>query len=325
MNELTKTEKRILEHDPVSAATKALQRSRYKENTIRAYRASLAAFSAWLVNEGREISDSSIADYLADLFHGNPAKGIKPKAVITIEQVLKSVRVAYAEADLDCPIGKQTRMTIQGIRKDENRHKRDCGRGQVQGIGWSQADTVAAVAANGGGSLSGLRDAALVALASDCLLRVSEAVAVKVSAIEIQEDGSGVLTVPPFKQDDEERALYIGAATMGRLSAWTKAADITDGYLFRRIRRGGHIQDNAMTDRAAREIIRKRAADAGIEGRVSGHSLRVGAAQSLAAAGAGLVEMQQAGRWQSPSMPARYARNQLASRGAVAKLRHSKS
>ena len=44
---------------------------------------------------------------------------------------------------------------------------------------------------------------------------------------------------------------------------------------------------------------------AGVEGRVSGHSLRVGGAlQSLAAAGASIVEMQTAGRWQqSPSMP----------------------
>ena len=37
----------------------------------------------------------------------------------------------------------------------------------------------------------------------------------------------------------------------------------------------------------------------GIEGRVSGHSLRVGRAQSLAAGGASLVELQTAGRWQS--------------------------
>ena len=70
-------------------------------------------------------------------------------------------------------------------------------------------------------------------------------------------------------------------------------------------------------------IIAKRAADAGVEnGRVSGHSLRVGAAQSLAAAGAGIVEMQVAGRWKSERQPGRYARNQLAGRGAVARLRY---
>ena len=47
-------------------------------------------------------------------------------------------------------------------------------------------------------------------------------------------------------------------------------------------------------------------------GRVSGHSLRVGSAQSLAAAGAGLVELQEAGDWQAPTMPAHYARHQFA-------------
>ena len=34
---------------------------------------------------------------------------------------------------------------------------------------------------------------------------------------------------------------------------------------------------------------------------------------------AGLTELQVAGRWQSATMPALYARNQLAGRGAVAK------
>ena len=43
--------------------------------------------------------------------------------------------------------------------------------------------------------------------------------------------------------------------------------------------------------------------------------------QSLAVAGAGLVELQQAGRWDNPSMPAHYARGQIAARGAVARLR----
>ena len=41
----------------------------------------------------------------------------------------------------------------------------------------------------------------------------------------------------------------------------------------------------------------------------------------LSAAGASVVEMQTAGRWQSPPCPAGYARGQLAARGAVAKLR----
>lgn len=77
---------------------------------------------------------------------------------------------------------------------------------------------------------------------------------------------------------------------------------------------------SALSALSVRRIIQARAEAAAVEGRVSGHSLRVGAAQSLAQAGASLVEMQQAGRWESPSMPGHYARAELVSRGAVARL-----
>lgn len=73
--------------------------------------------------------------------------------------------------------------------------------------------------------------------------------------------------------------------------------------------------------RGIRAVVKRRAAQAGISRRVSGHSLRVGAAQSLAERNLSVAEMQREGRWKSPSMPAYYVRNQEASRGAVARLR----
>ena len=75
-----------------------------------------------------------------------------------------------------------------------------------------------------------------------------------------------------------------------------------------------------LTVRSLRRIIQARAA--GIEGRVSGHSLQVGSAQSLAARGTSLVEMQRDGGWKSPEMPGLYTRNQTARRGATARLRY---
>ena len=47
----------------------------------------------------------------------------------------------------------------------------------------------------------------------------------------------------------------------------------------------------------ARNAIKRWAAEAGVEGFISGHSLRVGSAVSLAQAGASVVDMQTAGRW----------------------------
>ena len=122
-------------------------------------------------------------------------------------------------------------------------------------------------------------------------------------------------------QEGEGSVLYLGARTVERVRAYLVVAAIDAGPLFQRLDKAGHPRSR-LSARSIRSIVQRRAADAGIEGRVSGHSLRVGSAQSLAQAGASVVELQTAGRWQSPSMPGRYARGPLAARGAVAKFRY---
>ena len=156
------------------------------------------------------------------------------------------------------------------------------------------------------------------------MLRVSEVAALDVDDVRIEDDGTGRLTVRHSKTDQEGAGavLFLGAATVARIEAWQACAGVRGGALFRRVRRGGWPQNERISARAIRTVIAKRAADTGIEGRVSGHSLRVGSAQSLAAAGTGLVELQTAGRWASHAMPARYSRGQSAARGAVARLRY---
>ena len=89
----------------------------------------------------------------------------------------------------------------------------------------------AGVAANGGRSLAGLRDAALIQVMSDALFRISEAAALNVADVQRQADGSGTVTVRSSKTDQEGRGhiRYLGAPTMQRLSAWLSAAGITTG------------------------------------------------------------------------------------------------
>nr|MBC8238967.1 tyrosine-type recombinase/integrase [Alphaproteobacteria bacterium] len=65
-------------------------------------------------------------------------------------------------------------------------------------------------------------------------------------------------------------------------------------------------------------IIAKMAKRAEIDAELTGHSLRVGVAQDLTAAGFELSGIMQAGRWKSPEMPARYSARLSAKRGAVA-------
>lgn len=59
------------------------------------------------------------------------------------------------------------------------------------------------------------------------------------------------------------------------LHAWLQAAQIAQGPIFRRIRKGGHVAE-PLTPAAVRNIVKQRCALAGVEGDFSAHSLRSG-------------------------------------------------
>ena len=70
------------------------------------------------------------------------------------------------------------------------REGRNRGRGQVAGVGWAQAEAVAARAADSG-NLQGFRDAAIILVMSDTLARISEVVALQCSDVEPETTTSG--------------------------------------------------------------------------------------------------------------------------------------
>lgn len=106
------------------------------------------------------------------------------------------------------------------------------------------------------------------------------------------------LLVRSSKTDQEGlgETLYVCSQTRRLVNRYKKKAGIERGALFRKVRRGDNIQSNQPTARSARYIIKRQASNAGVEGFISGHSLRVGSAVSLAQAGASVVDMQVAGR-----------------------------
>ena len=105
---------------------------------------------------------------------------------------------------------------------------------------------------------------------------------------------------------------------------YCEKANITQGALFRRIVRGDHIQESRLTVNGARNAIKEWASVAGVEGFISGHSLRVGSAVSLAQAGASVVEMQVDGRWKDSRMPSHYASAEIAQNSATARIEYGK-
>ena len=287
--------------------TASLIKASIAENTLKAYQCALHALETWL--SGRTLSDALLANYITTLHEAS-------KSPATIGQVVAAVKWQLkhqSQETINFPI---TQATLAGIRREG----KDRGRGQVDGLIWQDVERVC-VYAETEGTLAGLRDAAMIRLMSDCLLRISEVVAVNVGDLK-----ETTLTVRASKSDQEGtgESLYVCDATRQVLEQYRERAGITRGAVFRHIRRGDHIQSTRLTPHAARRIIQKRAQAAGVEGFISGHSLRVGSAVSLAQAGATVVDMQVAGRWKSSQMPAHYAKAVLAERGAIARFKDGK-
>lgn len=296
--------------DTVSKETAGLIIASVSSNTLRAYRNTVKRLEQWL--NGRVLTDALLADYITDLFHD---EGKSPSA---IGQVVSAVSWRAKHADVPSVVGAITQTTLAGIRREG----RERGRGQVDGISWAEVDRVCAYC-EADKSVAGLRDASLIRLMSDCLLRVSEAVAVDIEDINIDKN---TLTVRSSKTDQtgDGRTLFVGDVTLDLVQRYQESGNLTEGALFRRMVKGDRLSVHRLTDRSARQIIKDRARAVGLTGFISGHSLRVGAAESLAQGGATLVEMQAAGRWADPKMPAHYARKEIAAQGAVARLRYGK-
>ena len=287
--------------------TASLIKASIAENTLKAYQRALQSLTVWL--SGRTLSDELLASYITQLYETG-------KSPATIGQVVAAVKWQLkhqSQESVNFPI---TQATLAGIR----RAGKDRGRGQVDGLIWQDVERVC-IYAETEGTLAGLRDAAMIRLMSDCLLRISEIVAVNVGDFK-----GSTLTLQSSKTDQEGtgETLYVCEKTRELLKQYREQAEIGRGAVFRHIRRGGHVQSDRLTTVSARRIIQKRAQVACVEGFISGHSLRVGSAVSLAQAGATVVDMQVAGRWKSSQMPAHYAKAELAERGAIARFKDGK-
>lgn len=276
-------------------------------NTQRVYRHSIEKLEAW--RGERTMDDGLLAEYITHLH-------VQGKAPTTISQVVAAVKWYATHRGEQTIPGTITEQTLAGIRREGKGR----GRGQVDGLSWQDVEKICVVTESTK-TLSGLRDAAMMRLMSDCLLRVGEVVSVNVEDLK-----KGVLMIYQSKTDQEGSGdiLYVGKPTLQAIERYSEQGGIENGALFRRVRFHQHIGKERLSAIGARLAIKARAAAAGVEGFISGHSLRVGSAVSLAQAGASVVEMQVAGRWKSPQMPAHYAKAELAAQGAIARFKYKK-
>jgi site-specific recombinase XerD len=175
------------------------------------------------------------------------------------------------------------------------------GRAQKQAAPFKREHVAIALRPRTRLSLRDLRQRAIVAVAYDTLARASELVRMQVREITPAANGAATILIARAKNDPDGVGSdrYLHTDTMNHVRAWLLAAGLVDGPLFRAVLKGGVVGGPLHVceiSRALRELAPKSA------GRVSGHSLRIGACQDMAAAGIELLEIQQAGGWASPPL-----------------------
>ena len=89
----------------------------------------------------------------------------------------------------------------------------------MDGLRWEQADRVVSQALEAADGAS-LRDAPRVAVMSDALLRISEAVALDVADIEAEASNTVSIKRSETDQEGEGQALYIRPQTVRRGRSW---------------------------------------------------------------------------------------------------------
>ena len=298
----------------IDLAVRRLPQTAFAPKTRKVYAGVLRALSEWL--EGRPATDALLARYLGVLFD----RGRAPPSAVHLVAAVHYAAKECARAGLRSPdpVGPATTERLERFRRDGAER----GTGQVRGISWKEAEAMCR-RAEAPDNLAGKRDAAIISVASDALLRVSEVSGLRVDDVTFLPDGTARIRIRRSKTDQRGcgAVQYSCVRTADRLRRWMSAGRIGLGALFRAVDRWGRVSGRGLGPDSVRAGIKRRAKEAGIQGRVSGHSLRIGSAQELAERGASLAELQKEGRWKDPSMPALYIRNQEASRGAVARLR----
>ena len=160
-------------------------------------------------------------------------------------------------------------------------------------------------------ALQGLRDAALISVGYDTLCRSSELALMEVDHVRFEEDGVATIFVPRSKSDvaGDGRTAYLSPDTALVLSRWLGASGLRSGPLFRAL----HLNrpyDGVLATSSIRRLIKRATRRAGLDDSIarelSGHSMRIGAAQDMMVAGFDALAIMQAGGWKSANVVLRY-------------------
>ncbi len=159
-------------------------------------------------------------------------------------------------------------------------------------------------------NLRGKRDRALLMLAYETMRRRSELASLLISDMRKTKNGAAIL-LRKSKTDQERLGtwLQISEKTYALTMQWVNSAKITDSKILRGLKINDKVT-NGLTGAQIGRIFKRLATKAGIDSssvkNISGHSIRIGAAQDLLLSGATLPQIMAKGGWKKVDTVIRY-------------------
>jgi len=294
-------------------ATKLLQETiikiegAYAPSTIRAYRADFTDFIHFCGDRNANALPAEpnlVVQFICQLTGCSRSSASIRRALCGLSAIHKLNRFDDATKDPD-------------VALEMRRMHRKLGRSSHQ-AGSINADTLDKLLLATDDSIRGIRDRALLLVAYDTLCRRSELVSLQVKDIKVNiknsiETSSILLRKSKTDQDSTGKWLHLSQRAHPALMDWMNHLHEGQEYLMVGIDRGGRISHSSLNSGQVNRIYKRIARDAGldelvIEG-ISGHSMRVGAAQDLLNSGASMPIIMQRGRWSKTDTVMRYVEN----------------
>lgn len=276
----------------------------YAPATIRAYRANFERFIDYCDHEhviALPGNEEDVANYIKHLVQENLKSA--------------SIRIAIASISAINRLNQYPDPTAHpSVKLEMRRMHRSLGRESKQAavINHNLLNKMLEVTDK---SLKGLRDRALLMTSYDTMCRRSEVVSLCLEdAIIDRENKTFKIKLRKSKTDQYGmgRWLYLSEATQQAILNWINSSNISNGMLFRGITRGNNITkklSSAQINRIYKQIVSKTNIDTATLRNISGHSMRIGAAQDLLISGASLPMIMQRGRWSKADTVMRYVEN----------------
>jgi integrase/recombinase XerD len=252
-------------------------------NTLDAYRTDLLQFGAFLAERGigaTDVKRADVSDFLADLATGSTdAEGNErlPCSPATISRKTACLRSFYRHLRREELIDVDPTATVDAPAKSRKLP-------QVL----SYAEVTKLLESASGGDPIDLRDRALLELMYGCGLRASEAVGLELTDVDLRRS-----FVRPHGKGSKERIVPLGSAAAAAVNRYLRSGrpelvgQRPERKLFVNFRGG------PLTRQGLYKIIQRHAKAAGLEGKMSPHTLRHTFATHLLSGGCDLRSVQE--------------------------------